>query len=230
MLQGGYLSVMESRNEQEFRHEIVRFSQQRSFETVSAITVIDHPMASPTLPSTMRRRPSATMDDPVARAHRSGDAAPQEPQRAHHLEPGHLHQARAGRAGKSRRASATAPAFACAAPARGAHFVFGVDREQAAKGSDRGHPHRRRPSLCGARAGRVPASSCRRKSTEAPCAHPARARVPALDHEGKTAGGRRGCSASANEPGVAFEQRHAQVGVVMKASGGAEGTSPGLIR
>jgi DNA-binding CsgD family transcriptional regulator len=47
MLQGGYLSVMESRTEQEFRHEIVRFSQQLGFETVSAITVIDHPTASP---------------------------------------------------------------------------------------------------------------------------------------------------------------------------------------
>jgi DNA-binding CsgD family transcriptional regulator len=47
MLQGGYLSVMESRTEQEFRDQIVRFSQQLGFETVSAITVIDRPMANP---------------------------------------------------------------------------------------------------------------------------------------------------------------------------------------
>ena len=47
MLQGGYLSVMEARTEQEFRDQIVRFSQQLGFETVSAITVIDHPLASP---------------------------------------------------------------------------------------------------------------------------------------------------------------------------------------
>ena len=47
MLQGGYLSVMESRNELEFRSEIVRFSRQLGFETVSAITVIDHPLANP---------------------------------------------------------------------------------------------------------------------------------------------------------------------------------------
>lgn len=47
MLQGGYLSVMESRTEQEFRNEIVRFSHQLGFETVSAITVIDKPLAVP---------------------------------------------------------------------------------------------------------------------------------------------------------------------------------------
>ncbi len=47
MLQGGYLSVMESRTELEFRSEIVRFSQHLGFETVSAITVIDHPLARP---------------------------------------------------------------------------------------------------------------------------------------------------------------------------------------
>lgn len=47
MLQGGYLSVMEARNEQEFRNEIVRFSHDLGFETVSAITVIDHPLSNP---------------------------------------------------------------------------------------------------------------------------------------------------------------------------------------
>lgn len=47
MLQGGYLSVMEARNEREFRDEIVRFSQDLGFETVSAITVIDHPLSNP---------------------------------------------------------------------------------------------------------------------------------------------------------------------------------------
>lgn len=47
MLQGGYLAVMESRTEQDFRNEIVRFSQQLGFETVSAITVIDQPLAAP---------------------------------------------------------------------------------------------------------------------------------------------------------------------------------------
>ena len=45
MLQGGYMSVMEARTEQEFRDEIVRFSRGLGFETVSAVTVIDHPLA-----------------------------------------------------------------------------------------------------------------------------------------------------------------------------------------
>ena len=42
MLPGGYSSVMESRNRDEFRNEVVRFTQRLGFETVSAITVIDH--------------------------------------------------------------------------------------------------------------------------------------------------------------------------------------------
>lgn len=47
MLQGGYMSVMEARTEQEFRDEIVRFSRHLGFDTVSAITVVDHPLADP---------------------------------------------------------------------------------------------------------------------------------------------------------------------------------------
>ena len=47
MLQGGYMSVMEARTELECRDEIVRFSRNLGFETVSAITVIDHPLANP---------------------------------------------------------------------------------------------------------------------------------------------------------------------------------------
>jgi DNA-binding CsgD family transcriptional regulator len=42
MLPGGYSAVLEARNPHEFRDEVVRFTQQLGFETVSAITVIDH--------------------------------------------------------------------------------------------------------------------------------------------------------------------------------------------
>lgn len=42
MLPGGYSSVMEARNRNEFRDEVVRFTQKLGFETVSAITIIDH--------------------------------------------------------------------------------------------------------------------------------------------------------------------------------------------
>ena len=42
MLPGGYSSVMQARNRDEFREEVVRFTQKLGFETVSAITVIDY--------------------------------------------------------------------------------------------------------------------------------------------------------------------------------------------
>jgi DNA-binding CsgD family transcriptional regulator len=42
MLSGGYSAVMQARNQDEFREEIVRFARDLGFETVSAITVIDH--------------------------------------------------------------------------------------------------------------------------------------------------------------------------------------------
>lgn len=41
MLPGGYTSVMQARDRDEFRDEVVRFTQRLGFETVSAITVID---------------------------------------------------------------------------------------------------------------------------------------------------------------------------------------------
>ena len=44
MLPSGYTSVMKSGSRDEFREEIVRFAQRLGFETVSAITVIDHGM------------------------------------------------------------------------------------------------------------------------------------------------------------------------------------------
>ena len=41
MLPVGYTSVLQARNREEFRDEVVRFTQRLGFETVSAITVID---------------------------------------------------------------------------------------------------------------------------------------------------------------------------------------------
>ena len=41
MLPGGYAAVLHARNRDEFRDEVVRFTQRLGFETVSAITVID---------------------------------------------------------------------------------------------------------------------------------------------------------------------------------------------
>jgi DNA-binding CsgD family transcriptional regulator len=42
MLPGGYASVLEARSRDEFRAEIVRFANQLGFQTVSALTVVDH--------------------------------------------------------------------------------------------------------------------------------------------------------------------------------------------
>ncbi|HSC01056.1 MAG TPA: LuxR family transcriptional regulator [Burkholderiaceae bacterium] len=42
MLQGGYSSVLQARNREEFRDEVVRFGRALGFETVSAVAVIDH--------------------------------------------------------------------------------------------------------------------------------------------------------------------------------------------
>ena len=42
MLQDGYLSVLEARNQDEFLGQLVRFARNLGFETVSATTVIDH--------------------------------------------------------------------------------------------------------------------------------------------------------------------------------------------
>ena len=44
MLPGGYSSVLQARTREEFRDEVVRFTQQLGFKTVSAITVIEHGM------------------------------------------------------------------------------------------------------------------------------------------------------------------------------------------
>lgn len=41
MLPGGYASVLQASNREEFRDEIVRFTHQLGFETVSAVTMVD---------------------------------------------------------------------------------------------------------------------------------------------------------------------------------------------
>lgn len=44
MLSGGFSAVVQARDREEFRGEIVRFARELGFETVSALTVIDHGM------------------------------------------------------------------------------------------------------------------------------------------------------------------------------------------
>jgi DNA-binding CsgD family transcriptional regulator len=47
MLQGGFMSVMEVRSPDELRSEVVRFAIDLGFEKVTAMAVIDHPLAQP---------------------------------------------------------------------------------------------------------------------------------------------------------------------------------------
>jgi DNA-binding CsgD family transcriptional regulator len=42
MLPGGYTTVLQARSREEFRDEVLRFTHQLGFETVSAVTMIDH--------------------------------------------------------------------------------------------------------------------------------------------------------------------------------------------
>lgn len=45
MLQGSYQSVFEARDRTEFRDEVVRFTKELGFDTVTAMTVVDHPLS-----------------------------------------------------------------------------------------------------------------------------------------------------------------------------------------
>jgi len=47
MLQSGYLSVLEAKNREELQAQLVKFTQQLGFETVSAVGVIDHFLGEP---------------------------------------------------------------------------------------------------------------------------------------------------------------------------------------
>ena len=44
MLATGYTDVLEARDREEFRDAVVRFTRRLGFETVSAMTVVDHPL------------------------------------------------------------------------------------------------------------------------------------------------------------------------------------------
>ena len=41
MLQGDYLSVLEAKNQEQFRSVVIRFARQLGFETVTAVVAVD---------------------------------------------------------------------------------------------------------------------------------------------------------------------------------------------
>jgi DNA-binding CsgD family transcriptional regulator len=47
MLQGDYLSVLEAKDQSQFRHVVIRFAQQLGFQTVSAMVAVDRPGLRP---------------------------------------------------------------------------------------------------------------------------------------------------------------------------------------
>ncbi len=74
MLPGGYSSVLEARDRDEFREEVVRFTQQLGFDMVAAITVVEHGVSgtdfisvdnTPLGYSTTFRDPMVARRDPV---------------------------------------------------------------------------------------------------------------------------------------------------------------------
>lgn len=134
MLQASYQSVLEARNRDEFRGEIVRFAKQLGFETVAALTVVDHAVGDTEFVAV----------DNVPDAYRD---AMQDPQNGR-LDPVMQHCKRqsvpiiwdqdtyvtAGQAGKweeqARFGFRTGICLALHMP-EGRHFVLGVDRDRA---------------------------------------------------------------------------------------------------
>jgi DNA-binding CsgD family transcriptional regulator len=61
MLQDGYLAVLEAKNQNEFLGRIVSFAKRLGFETVSAMTVVDHLIGDPEF-ITVDNTPQAYLD------------------------------------------------------------------------------------------------------------------------------------------------------------------------
>jgi DNA-binding CsgD family transcriptional regulator len=134
MLPGGYSAVLEARSPQEFRDEVVRFTQQLGFETVSAITVIDHGVGrsefirvdnTPEDWVEAYHDPASFRQDPVLQ-HCRRQTVPIVWNQDTYVKQGagELWEHQAGYGYR------TGIAMALHMP-EGRHFVFGVDREQA---------------------------------------------------------------------------------------------------
>ena len=134
MLPGGYSSVMQARDRNEFRDEVVRFTKRLGFELVSAITVIDHGLGksefikvdnAPEAFSDTYSSPNLQRQDPVMQ-HCRRQTVPiiwdQDTYVANGA--GDLWEQQAGFGYR------TGIAMALHMP-EGRHFVLGVDRDQA---------------------------------------------------------------------------------------------------
>jgi hypothetical protein len=61
MLQGDYLSVLEAKDQSQFRQVVIRFAQQLGFDKVAAMVVVDQPGAAPEF-STVHNAPMGWED------------------------------------------------------------------------------------------------------------------------------------------------------------------------
>lgn len=133
MLPGSYTSVMQARDRDEFRDEVVRFAQHLGFDMVAAVTVVEHGMAgtdficvdnTPKSYSDSFRNASLSKRDPVMR-HCRKESVPiiwdQETYTGQGLGELWEEQAQFG--------YSTGIAMALHLP-EGKHFVLGVDRDQ----------------------------------------------------------------------------------------------------
>ncbi len=134
MLPGGYAAVLQARNREEFRDEVVRFTQRLGFETVSAVTLVQRGLGrsdvtvvdnTPKAFSDTYLDPSVGRRDPVLKHCRS-ETVPIVWDQATYVKNGAAeqweHQARFG--------YRTGIAMALHLP-EGKHFFLGVDRDQA---------------------------------------------------------------------------------------------------
>lgn len=134
MLPGGYSSVLQARDRNEFRDEVVRFTERLGFKTVSAVTVVDHGVGqsefisvnnTPTAYSQSAGDPTSSRRDPVL-AHCKRHSVPIIWDQSTYLGAGQadLWEEQAGFGYH------TGIAMALHLP-EGRHFVLGVDRDQA---------------------------------------------------------------------------------------------------
>ena len=170
MLPGGYSSVLKAKDRDEFRDEIVRFAQRLGFDTVAAVTVLEHGVAGTEFIS-VDNTPQAYSDafrdtvvmrrDPVMQ-HCRKQSVPiiwdQQTYTGQGLGDLWEEQAQFG--------YNTGIAMALHLP-EGRHFVLGVDRDKPLPGGRRGTAAR----------GRRPAAVCRARSGG--CTATARARADA---------------------------------------------------
>ena len=233
MLQGGFMSVMEVRSQDELRSEVVRFANDLGFEKVTATTVIDHPLAQPEFFS-VDNTPAAyreTFED----THSSRlDPVMQHCKHASVPIIWDQHTYTSCGLGEKWEAQArygyrTGIALALHLP-EGKHFLLGVDRDQPVP-AHKGELTRVVADLQlfavlaqdAALRILVPAAVAGRVAR----AHAARARMPALDDGWQDRmGDRLDPRHRRAYGGAACQQRHAQARLRQQASGRGEGVAP----